>query len=48
MVSPADNLDKTLDFKDVKREEWVIVIHEDENSLRKVLSKKMVKYRYAT
>ena len=35
-----DNLDKTLDFKDVKIGEWIIVIYEGKNFLRKVLRKK--------
>ena len=32
----ADNQEKSLDFKDVKIGEWVLVIYEDKKFLRKV------------
>ena len=36
----TDNLDKPLDFKDVKIGEWVIVIYKGKKFLGKVLDKK--------
>ena len=42
------NLEKPLDFKDVKIGHWVMVIFEDKKFLMKVLGKKMVKHKCST
>ena len=44
----TDNLDKPLDFKDIKIGEWVMVMYEGKKFLEKVFcNKKVVKRRCA-